>query len=273
MRLEQWSSDVFWWFLNIMKNRFTQVGTAARKHFALFGIRGLLRRALIGFPGINDQFRANVPHSAERVYVRLGTTDVAAYEHALVNEEYGFRLAGSPSIIIDAGANIGMSAVYFSQRYPSAKIIAIEPDTGNFDILKKNAELFPRIYPLNAALWNSDGVVQLQDGGAGHWGIRVSTAASLSAGFVRSLTLTTLLHEQNVDKIDLLKLDVEGSECEILEDAKTWMSQVDVLCAELHDRFRPGCTEIFESATSDFPVRWRRGELVCVARDGAVTSK
>jgi FkbM family methyltransferase len=256
-----------------MQNRLAHAATSVRKYFALFGIRGLLRRALIEFPGTNSEFRAPIPHSSEHVFIRLGTTDVAAYEHALVNEEYGFHLAGSPSIIVDAGANVGMTAVYFSRRYPTAKIIAVEPDAGNFAILKKNAQLFPRIYPVNAALWNSDGLVQLQDGGAGSWGMRVSTATSRPAGFVRSLRLRTLLDEHNIDKVDLLKLDVEGSECEILEDAVTWLRRVDVLCAELHDRFRPGCSEIFESSTAEFPVRWRRGELVCVAREGAVTLK
>jgi cephalosporin hydroxylase len=67
----------------------------------------------------------------KEIILRLGTTDVAAYEHVFIHDEYGFLLAREPSVIVDAGANVGMSAVYFANRFPSAEVIAIEPEPSN----------------------------------------------------------------------------------------------------------------------------------------------
>jgi FkbM family methyltransferase len=245
---------------------------SARKHFSLFGAKGLLKRALISLCGASSEFRALIPHSSKKILLRLGTTDVAAFEHVFINDEYGFSLARPPSIIVDAGANVGMSAAYFSLRYPAATIIAIEPEPSNFDILRKNAKQFPRIIPLNAALWNHEGAVRVQDGGGGNWGIKVTDVNISSDASIRALTLSALLKELGIDRVDLLKIDVEGAECEIFEDAAPWINRVGVICAELHDRFRPGCSKIFESATTQFPIKWRRGELHCVSCEGLIST-
>jgi FkbM family methyltransferase len=243
-----------------------KAAASIRLHFDLFGARGVLKRALFGVCGATNEFRASIPRTSQEILLRLGTTDVAAFQHVFVDNEYGFSLARPPSMIIDAGANVGMSAAYFSLRYPSATILAIEPEPSNFDILRKNAKHFPRIIPINAALWDHLGLVKIHDSGGGHWGMRVVNGAS--AGAIRSTTITALMKEFDIDQIDLLKLDVEGAECEVLADPWPWIDHVGVICAELHDRFRPGCLKIFETATANFPVKWRQGELHCVARDG-----
>jgi FkbM family methyltransferase len=251
----------------------TKAAVSLRMHFRLFGAKGVLKRALIAVSGTNNEFKAPIPHSSQEILLRLGTTDVAAFEHVFINDEYGFSLARQPSIILDAGANVGMSAVYFALRYPAATVIAIEPDPTNFAVLSKNARLFPRIAPINAALWSHEGVVRLQDGGAGNWGMRVAETSLSSGVNIRSTTLRTLLEQLAIDQIDLLKIDVEGAECEIFKDASPWISRVGVICAELHDRFRPGCSKIFEAATAGFPIKWRRGELHCVAREGLIAAE
>jgi hypothetical protein len=87
------------------------------------------------------------------------------------------------------------------------------------------------------------------------------------------MTLSTLISKHSIQRIDLLKIDAEGAEVEILEDYKNWIDLVQVICCELHDRFKPGCSQAFESATAGFPVKWRRGELFCAARLGAVISQ
>ena len=187
-------------------------------HFSLFGARGVLKRVLLGLTGSLDRrFSASIPNSTKNIILRLGTTDVAAFEHVFVEDEYKFWLARQPSTIIDAGANVGMSAVYFALRYPGAKIVAIEPEPTNFDVLTSNAKLFPQIIPINAALWNREGVVQIEDGGGGNWGMRVADTNIPSEIAVRSTTLASLLEQLNLDHVDLLKIDVEGAECEIFE--------------------------------------------------------
>jgi FkbM family methyltransferase len=249
-----------------------KAAASVRMHFSLFGARGLMKRAMIGLCGANNEFKAAIPYSEQQILLRLGTTDVAAFEHVFVNREYGISLSVQPSIIVDAGANAGMSAAWFSLSYPTAKIVAIEPEPTNFEVLRRNAKLFPRIIPINAALWNREGVVCMEDRGGGHWGMRVADDKIASGPIIRSTTVPALLEELGIDRVDLLKVDVEGAECEIFADCSSWIGCVSVICAELHDRFRPNCSEIFEAATAGFPVKWRRGELHCVARLGLIST-
>lgn len=216
------------------------------------------------------QFEAALPRSTKTAFIRLGTTDVDAFEHVFVNEEYGFSLPRPPKIIIDVGANIGLSAIYFACRYPDATILALEPDPANFKMLKKNAENYPKIIPIHAALWKSDGSIEVYDSGRGSWGMRVKEDAHGSDTVrVPSMTLNTLLDKHGISTVDLLKVDIEGAECEVLQSARSWIDRIDTMCIELHDRFRAGCSEAFERATTEFPVKWRRGELTCVAREAA----
>ena len=233
-----------------------------RRHFNLFGVRGVLRRAVLAAPGRSNEFSATIPGHARSVIIRLGTTDVAAFEHVFVDQEYRLALHQQPNVIVDAGANVGMSAIYFTLRYPVARVFAIEPELSNFEILSKNAKLYPRIVPIHAGLWNHDDGVEIQDQGEGHWSKQVANGART----IPSMTLPTLLNRYGLERVDLLKIDIEGAECELFQDAEVWIGRIGAICIELHDRFRPGCLEAFESATANFPLRWHQGPLECVAR-------
>jgi FkbM family methyltransferase len=245
---------------------------SARKHYRLFGTKGLAKRALICLPGATCEFEASIPRSREKILIRLGTTDVAAYEHVFIDEEYDFSLAYQPALIVDAGANVGMSAAYFSLRYPAATIIAVEPEQTNFNVLRRNAQFFPKVIPIEAAFWSHEGTVQMTSGHTGHWGSRVAESNDSSGAAVRATTVPALLDQLGIRRVDLLKIDVEGAEVEIFENAPTWIGRVSVICIELHDRFRPGCVEAFQAATAKFPVKWRQGELHCAAREGIISS-
>ena len=239
---------------------------SVRIHAATLGMRGLYRRAMVGLGG-NSEFWAPIPGSDKKVLVRLGTTDVAAFEDVFLRGEYQQPLPGTPNVVVDAGANVGMSSVYFALKYPLARIIAVEPEPTNFEILAKNAARFPQITAVHAAIWCNDGTVQISDPGKGKWGMRVTTGSGAS---IRAITMPTLMKDYHLRRIDLLKMDVEGAECEILQNAEGWMSHVATICVELHDRLRPGCSDAFEVATADFPKRWKEGPVNWAARGSAV---
>lgn len=76
-----------------------------------------------------------------------------------------------------------------------------------------------------------------------------------------------VLREYHLDTIDLLKVDIEGSEKELFAAADSWIGQVDAICLELHDRFKPGCSRAFYQAVGDFRTEFRLGEDVLVLRD------
>jgi Methyltransferase FkbM domain len=83
---------------------------------------------------------------------------------------------------------------------------------------------------------------------------------------VRAVTIDEIIKEFGLGRIDLLKIDVEGSEKEIFDNSEAWISSVDVICVELHDRFKAGCSRSFFTAVTDFTIELRRNEDVLVAR-------
>ncbi|WP_169743374.1 FkbM family methyltransferase [Knoellia sinensis] len=172
--------------------------------------------------------------------------------------------------IVDAGANTGLASVYFAERFPDARIIAIEPDDGNFEILERNTQRYgQRIIRVRAALWSTTGVVDLVDPGSGAWAMRVRSAAedqAIDGKVVSAITLSDLIREFDIDRISILKVDIEGGESEVFRNPSAWIERVDSIVIELHDRFVPDCSAIFHRATTAFSLRAVKGEDTFVAR-------
>jgi FkbM family methyltransferase len=212
-----------------------------------------------------------VPRSGVELRVRLGTTDLLTVAHVFGPEGYDLDYGVSPRLIIDAGANLGASSVFFAQRFREAVVLALEPEPENFELMSQNVEPWPQIRPLACALWSEEATLELFDPGIGHWGFRVRESSQVrdkpGTGIaVQALPIARLLELAGADRIGLLKLDIEGAEREVLNRACGWIDRVDTLVAELHDRYRPGCSAAFARATADFPVRFERGENVVARR-------
>jgi FkbM family methyltransferase len=199
--------------------------------------------------------------------LRLGTTDVSVYRQVMVDQEYEFNLIKQPRVIIDAGAHIGLASIWFATRYPNALIVAIEPEPGNFELLAANTASYPNVHALRAALWSTDSDVDLLDPGWGTWGFRIGEASRSKDGrVVPGVTIASLMGQYGLTHIDLLKVDIEGAEIEVFSNCSSWIENVDGIVAELHDRFRPGCSRAFFHAVKEFPSEHWKGENVFVAR-------
>ena len=207
-----------------------------------------------------------IPGSPRSVLVRLGTSDINVFVHVFRWGEYGYEFAESPRVIVDAGAYTGLSTAYFAIRYPAARIIAIEPDEANFELLLRNTAGFANVQAVRAALWVENGSVALADPGYGPWALRLAGPAG-DGTTVPAITMDDVLRDYQLDTIDLLKVDIEGSEKELFAAADSWIGRVDAICLELHDRFKPGCSRAFYRAVEDFRTEFRLGEDVLVLRD------
>lgn len=234
----------------------------AQSHYRLFGPYGVFLIARARLSRKPMQIAVTSQRISHPMHLRMRTTDVSLYEEIIVNAEYEFESGREPSVVIDAGANIGLTSVYFANRYPRAKIIAIEPEASNFAMLSKNAERYPNIVPVQAALWKDDAMVNLSDPGSGNWGFQTEERknGSASGSEVRGVTIDTLMREHGLDRIDILKIDIEGSEKEVFESGRSWIDRVDVLIVELHDRWKSGCSESVRATAKDFSTEWTRGE-------------
>jgi FkbM family methyltransferase len=153
-----------------------------------------------------------VPGVKYPAYIRLRTSDVLVVWQVFVSARYEWQFAKSPKVIVDAGANVGLASIYYANQYPEARIIAIEPEISNHEILKKNVAPYPQVVPVRAALWKENTDLLLSDQDAGNYGFRpveARTSASLKIrGPVRGLTLDTVMAECHVDFIDILKVDI-----------------------------------------------------------------
>jgi FkbM family methyltransferase len=245
-------------------------------HSCMLYIRRLVR------PDMSQRaVQVPVPGSEVKLLVRPGTSDVIVFNDVFHGKEHDWDLPVPPQVILDAGAYTGLSAAYFAMRYPQARVIALEPDEQNFALLNKNVASFKNVQTIKGALWNQSGALILTDPGSGSWSFRVSEPADSSSdpssaasapsvgSSVEAYSVPDIMRECGAERIDLLKLDIEGSEKEVLSDSDSWIKHVSAISIELHDRFKPGCSRAFFNAVSDFPIELRRGEKVLVARNDA----
>jgi FkbM family methyltransferase len=210
------------------------------------------------------------PNYPAPIYLRLGTSDVGFYDQIFRLGAYDLPLTRSPRVIVDAGANIGLTSRFFAARYPQARILALEPESSNFAMLRRNTAAYPRIVPIQAALWDSVATLDVIDPSGRHGAYRtqapVADNASSALERVLSLTMPKILADYALDYIDLLKIDIEGAEKELFAVAEPWIGRVGVIIAELHDHFRRGCALSFYAATRGFDLEWHTGEHIVVAR-------
>lgn len=156
----------------------------------------------------------------------------------LVQRYEGMLASGKTPIIVDAGANIGASVVYWAIHFPKAQILAIEPDKGNFALLRKNTEGL-NVVLHEAAIGSTEGSATLSDPGEGEWGYRTTRN---DAGSLPVLAMNRILESSAVSNGApfIAKIDIEGAEADLFAANTVWVQKFDLLIIELHDWLLPG---------------------------------
>ena len=199
------------------------------------------------------------------IYVRTNTPDLDVAISGLFKKEYDHIRSINPKAIIDAGAHIGTSAIFFAEKYPNARIIAVEPEESNFDLLLKNTSSFMNIVAIKAAIWGVSDKRTIQNRFTGNWGYTVSDTHNKTESTgqeINCITIRSLMEKNNIESIDLLKMDIVGGEKNVFENSSDWIDSVDIMTVELHDRICVGCDRAFYLATKDFKTFEKHGEKV-----------
>ncbi len=214
------------------------------------------------------EYQILVPGLKNPITLRAGNSDLEVFKKIFIDEEYAVPFTSPTHSILDLGANTGMATLYFHRAFPNAQIVTVEPDPANFELLTRNLNGIPTVKPIRAAVWTHDGEIQLVDPGIGAWGLQVSENATSSAPSVSvpAISLPSLLREFPSGHLDLLKIDIEGAEKEILENADSWIPAVNAIVIELHDRYKPGCGRTFYNATNHLQNETHVGENIWVWR-------
>lgn len=251
--------------------------TGPRMYYSMFGAKGLFLGAKCRFLRRPVQVVVRPASLVNPVWLRLRTTDVDLCRQMVFNEWYACDLSRPPSVIVDAGANIGLFSVSYASKYPEAKIFAIEPESSNFEMLTRNAAPYPNITPIRAALWNENTELNLVDPGFGHTTYQTrgdsAPAASNRQSLVPAITVDRLMSTFNISFIDLLKVNIEGAEKEVFESASRWISRVGVIAMDFHDHLRPGSSAPARAATHDFELTWKKGAITFWAKKDFASGK
>jgi len=195
-------------------------------------------------PALRDGSTIKIKLRGMRQYLhlRVGTSDPLVFEHIFGARHYGFPIAAPVRTCIDAGVNIGLSAVFFLRKYPGLRLVAIEPDAENHALALKNlSEFEDRCCVIHGALWTNSEALQVHNGfGDGReWGMAVRPVGVLDSSIVSTTvngcTLKELMNSLGVDQVDICKIDIEGSECELIAKNPGFFSVARACAIEIHD--------------------------------------
>lgn len=218
-----------------------------RKIFHRFQ-RSILRKPLptittssvIDFLG-TDQYRevAHLERYKQGTLVLQGcsvrfTDNVALFgmiDEIFVRQNYKFNCKYESPTIIDCGANIGLSVLYFKSQYPDAVIHAFEPDAAAYEILVSNIKEngLKDVFTYNTAVWIEEGELSFEPDGS--WGGHIGDGTNSVSVTVKSQTLDNLLD----NRVDFLKMDIEGAESDVIMHSRGLIAKnVDKLFFEWH---------------------------------------
>ena len=199
--------------------------------------------------------KVKIPGIKHPMALRPGTSDYDVFYQLFAKSEYDIPVDFSPKLIIDAGANIGLAAVYFKNKFPDATIISIEPDSGNFEMLQKNTAPYDNIFLEKAGIWNKETYITVEDTyGLGEHGMIVKENDHPAENSMKAVTIDGLLKKYNLEgqSIDILKVDIETSEKYFFEsNYENWLPNVKMLIVELHDILESGCARSFFKAVTN----------------------
>lgn len=207
--------------------------------------------------------------------IRGNSSDIDVFYQIFIEEEYAcLEDVAGDGLIIDAGANVGYSSIYFLTKFRRCRVIAVEPDADNFAVLKRNLAAYAdRVVAHHTGLWSHATQLLLEpapyrDGRA--WTRQVREVASGEAGSMWAISIGDIISAAGVDHVSLLKMDIEGAEAVVFAEGayNDWLGVVDAIAIELHDDSQFGnASEIFFSAIeSEGFALSRSGELTICCR-------
>lgn len=184
------------------------------------------------------------------VWLRTGTTDAHVFRQVFIDNDYNLRRFSehypriramyekmSEPLILDLGANIGLSSLYFAKNFERARIVAIEPDPANFTALRRNVDPFEKISAVPAAIASRDGHVDVIASSSGAW---ASQTKLCDTGSIPAISVPSLLKMRSAAQPFIVKIDIEGFEEELFSANTDWLDVFPVLIIETHDWMLPG---------------------------------
>jgi FkbM family methyltransferase len=209
----------------------------------------------LGTAGGCTRMQVSAGNRSLDVTLRERTSDWMTFDQIFLDEDYDLRplarygelteiysglVAGGRPVILDLGANIGLSACYFHLLWPEARIIAVEPDPDNARLLRENVAGFDAIVVEGAAAGKS-GRTRIVDSQVEKNAVRVTAVDCDGLGDVEAVSVPDLLQRHGHGGAPFIaKIDIEGGERDLFSGDSAWVDDFPLLVVELHDWLYPG---------------------------------
>ena len=169
---------------------------------------------------------------------RMRLSDIFILGEILFEQQYAMQstLPSNP-VILDAGGNIGISALWFAGHHPGARLHIFEPASDNLVYLENNARHWPGAQVFKQALGAETGEMTLHMGAFGGMHSLMEDAPETGAAeeTVPVVTLADHMAAHGIAHVDLLKLDIEGGEMDALIGLGDRIGDVSVIVGEVHE--------------------------------------
>ena len=173
--------------------------------------------------------------------------DEMSYEQTFMGFDFDWMKKIDAKLIVDCGAYVGYTTYMFRKWFPNAYVVAVEPNEENFRQLKRHTAIWyntQKLEIVNKAIWyeNDKNMLSvLTDKGTDSTcylqGAEIKPGIYGSLYPVNTITIDKILSwfkRRAIERIDILKIDIEGSEAEVFAKNNFWLNYVNNICIEIH---------------------------------------
>ncbi len=185
------------------------------------------------------QFLLRTAGAPTPVWLRPTGGDIFIFHEIFLDRIYDIPenvVSANVGTIVDLGAHIGLTTLFFLNTYPNARVMCVEPNPTNVALLGRNLKNHASQTAIIAgAAGGTFGDAGLDMSGA-TWQASLKTTSS-NMQTISVFPMTHIMNQMGWDHIDILKIDIEGSEKQVLEQCDSWIERVDVILIELHQPY------------------------------------
>ena len=196
---------------------------------------------------LKEKYRIKIKHffrpfSLGISSARIGSREIfyesqyglSGFQSLLSRDQYLIGLSNikHANVIIDVGANVGFFGEAIINLFPRAQVYCLEPILPIFECLEKNMQSQPSIHTFNLAISDTDGELVMEFDPNDTVLAKIAPSGGLGI-HVRAITLDQFVDQNNITRIDILKVDTETYEAHVLRGAKKALAMTRYIFIEL----------------------------------------
>lgn len=185
----------------------------------------------------NNVFIVDIKHYSAKISLRLRPTDMFTLVEVFGGRfPYSFpysKFVPKVQTIIDLGANLGFSGIWYNLEFKEAKKYLVEPDRNNFDLLDCNCQS-NNFVKMNMAIYDKNDCITKLFLASPNKHSLLPGNPEAGAVYVKTIAMPGIIKEYGIHEIDILKVDIEGMEELLFKECNDWISIVKIIVIEIH---------------------------------------